>query len=86
MAQAADMLTNAETVTNAFEDSDGHELLTTGRYFRFSVIQGMDKIGLDECQKTSEMRELTNYYLRNAERGEKVLGCAKALSDPDRNR
>ena len=64
----------------------GLELARSSRYFRFSVLRGMEDLGLDEWNETEKMKALTTDYLSLVRNGHEIESCAWSLLYPDENR
>ena len=87
LKHSVEMMTDSEKIADEFAISkDGQELADSQRYFRFSVIQGMEVLQMDEFKETERMRSLTDYYLGKIGSGKEVQQCAKSLLWPDHNR
>ena len=83
---SVDMMTNSEDIADAFAASKiGQDLVSSRRYFRFSVTQGMEDLRMDEYKETERMRALTDRYLSKVGNGNEVERCAKSLLLPDQN-
>ena len=83
---SVDIMTDAEKIADDFAMSkEGRELADTRRYFRFSVVQGMEDLQLDEYKESELMKALTDRYLGKIGSGNEVDQCAKSLLLPDQN-
>lgn len=51
-------------------------------YFRFNVLRGMNKIGLEEWKRKDEMTDFTRAYLEYPDIKEELRKCAEGLLDP----
>ena len=81
-----EIMTDAEKIADEFAISKvGRELADSRRYFRFSVVQGMETLQMDEFQETERMKSLTTHYLSKIGSGSEVERCAKSLLWPDQN-
>ncbi len=81
-----EIMTDAEKIADEFAMSkDGRELADSRRYFRFSVVQGMETLQMDEFQEIERMKSLTTHYLSKVVSGNEVERCAKSLLWPDQN-
>lgn len=56
------------------------ELGDDGRYFRFNVAQGLEDIGLEEWQKSSQIAAATALYLGTQVVSKQVRDCANRLT------
>lgn len=85
LQKSVEIMTDAGQVADDFARSkDGKELSSQDRYFRFSVVQGMDDIQIDEYTEVKRMEALTIHYLNQEQQGTDIERCAKALLEPDR--
>ena len=83
---SVDIMTDSEKIADEFAISkDGQELSNSRRYFRFSVVQGMEVLQMDEFNETERMKSLTDLYLSKIRSGNEVQRCAKSLLWPDQN-
>ena len=86
LKHSIEIMTDAEKIAEDFAMSrDGRELAETQRYFRFSVVQGMEDLEMDEYKETEQMKALTDNYLGKTGSGNEVDRCAKSLLLPDQN-
>ena len=51
-------------------------------YFRFNVLRGMDKIGLEEWRMVEAMTDLTRSYLESPDIKKELGKCAEGLLNP----
>lgn len=83
---SVDIMTDSEKIADEFAISkDGQELADSRRYFRFSVVQGMEVLQMDEFKETERMKSLTDLYLSKIGSGNEVQRCARSLLWPDQN-
>ena len=83
---SVDIMTDSEKIADEFAISKGgRELADSRRYFRFSVIQGMEVLQMDEFKETERMKALTVEYLSKIVSGNKVQRCARSLLWLDQN-
>lgn len=71
--------TDADNKNSSFIDSSGRELMRLGKFFRFSVPQGLEKVTMEELQKDTLMKDLTFAYMRDE--FTRVEKCAANLSN-----
>lgn len=84
LKESLSIMTDAEKTAVDFIDSkEGQDLSRSGRYFRFSVPQGMHELRLDDYKEIERMKAVTTLYLSNAGSGHEVERCAKALLYPE---
>jgi hypothetical protein len=53
---------------------------TTGRYYRFNVVQGLEDIGLEEAKKVKEMAAATRQYISSQEVHKQIQACAGSIA------
>ena len=81
-----DIMTESEKIADDSAISkEGRELADSRRYFRFSVLQGMVFLQMDEFKEIERMKALTVYYLSKIGSGNEIERCAKSLLWPDQN-
>jgi predicted acylesterase/phospholipase RssA len=51
-------------------------LNSTGRYYRFNVVRGLEEIGLEESKKVKEMAAATRRYIKSQDVSEQMQACA----------
>ena len=49
---------------------------STGRYYRFNVLRGLEDIGLEEAAKVKEMAAATRRYIISQEVHKQMQACA----------
>lgn len=54
---------------------------STGRYYRFNVVQGLEDIGLEETKKVKEMAAATRRYINSQEVHKQIQTCAGSVAD-----
>lgn len=70
---------DADNKNSSFIDSNGRELMRLGKFFRFSVPQGLENVTMEELQKDGLMKDLTFAYMRDE--FTRVEKCAAHLSN-----
>jgi hypothetical protein len=53
---------------------------TTGRYYRFGVLRGLEDIGLEEAKKVKEMAAATRRYISSQEVHKRMQACASSIA------
>jgi hypothetical protein len=53
---------------------------TTGRYYRFNVVRGLEEIGLEEAKKVKEMAAATRRYISSQEVHKQMQACAGSIT------
>jgi predicted acylesterase/phospholipase RssA len=53
---------------------------STGRYYRFNVVQGLEDIGLEEAKKVKEMAAATRRYISSQEVHKQMQTCAGSIA------
>jgi predicted acylesterase/phospholipase RssA len=53
---------------------------TTGRYYRFNVVRGLEEIGLEEAKKVKEMAAATRRYISSQEVHKQMQACAGSIA------
>jgi predicted acylesterase/phospholipase RssA len=53
---------------------------STGRYYRFNVVRGLENIGLEEAAKVKEMAAATRLYLSSQEVHKNLQICASIMT------
>jgi hypothetical protein len=77
------MTTETEQTARRFA-RDRSTLSDGGRYFRFNVPSGLDKIAMEDSKSKSAIIAVTDRYLEDQETFKKVENCAKILRDVKR--
>ncbi|KAI9804563.1 MAG: hypothetical protein M1833_006636, partial [Piccolia ochrophora] len=86
LIESVKIMTDSENTADEFAASQrGKEFTESGRYFRFSVPQGLQELELDECNETEKMSALTTEYLRKTGSGTEVNRCAESLLRSETN-
>lgn len=86
LAKAVKMMTDADEIAESFaKDQLGRDLVSSNRYYRFSVEQGMEGLKLDDWKETERMDALTMAYLGKPEKAEAMVRSARSLLHPDLN-
>ncbi|USP73984.1 FabD/lysophospholipase-like protein [Curvularia clavata] len=67
--------TETERTAEQFQ-RDRQELDSTGRYYRFNVVRGLEDIGLEEAAKVKEMAAATRRYISSHEVYKQMQACA----------
>ena len=72
------MATETETTARDFlrRNTDLH---TEHRYFRFNVLKGLEKVGLEDAEKMSAIVSATRRYLTSEDTRKELQGCADNL-------
>lgn len=52
---------------------------STGRYYRFNVVRGLEEIGLEEAKKVKEMAAATRRYINSHEVHKQMQACAGSI-------
>lgn len=74
---------STETETTAADFHRSHSDLDDElRYYRFNVARGLAAIGLEEANKASRIKEITDVYLTEQSTFSAIRRCAKMLGDP----
>ncbi|EMD96375.1 hypothetical protein COCHEDRAFT_1167485 [Bipolaris maydis C5] len=71
----AAIATETEQTAERFRRERGL-LDSTGRYYRFNVVRGLEDIGLEEAKKVKEMAAATRRYVSSQEVHKQVQACA----------
>jgi hypothetical protein len=53
---------------------------STGRYYRFNVVRGLEDIGLEESNKVKEMAAATRRYISSQEVHKQMQSCAGRIA------
>jgi hypothetical protein len=53
---------------------------STGRYYRFNVVRGLEEIGLEEAKKVKEMAAATRRYISSQEVDKQMQACAGSIA------
>ncbi|KAH7072022.1 hypothetical protein BKA63DRAFT_554892 [Paraphoma chrysanthemicola] len=53
---------------------------STGRYYRFNVVRGLEEIGLEEAAKVKEMAAATRRYIASQEVHKQMEACAGSVA------
>jgi predicted acylesterase/phospholipase RssA len=53
---------------------------STGRYYRFNVVRGLEEIGLEEAAKVKEMAAATRQYIASQEVHKQMQACAGSVA------
>jgi predicted acylesterase/phospholipase RssA len=53
---------------------------STGRYYRFNVVRGLENIGLEEAKKVKEMAAATRRYISTQEVHKQMQACAGSIA------
>jgi hypothetical protein len=53
---------------------------STGRYYRFNVVRGLEDIGLEEAKKVKEMAAATRRYISSQEVHKQMQACAGSIA------
>jgi predicted acylesterase/phospholipase RssA len=53
---------------------------STGRYYRFNVVRGLEDIGLEEANKVKEMAAATRRYISSQEVHKQMQACAGSIA------
>lgn len=86
LAKAVKMMTDADEIAESFaKDQLGRDLISSNRYYRFSVEQGMEGLKLDDWKETERMDALTMAYLGKPEKAQAMVRSARSLLYPDLN-
>ena len=56
-------------------------LNSTGRYYRFNVVRGLEDIGLEESEKITEMAAATRRYIESQEVYLRMQACAGNIAE-----
>ncbi|KAI8935807.1 hypothetical protein NX059_007324 [Plenodomus lindquistii] len=75
----AAIATETEQTAERFRRERGL-LDSTGRYYRFNVVRGLDDIGLEEAKKVKEMAAATRLYISSQEVYRQMQACAGILA------
>jgi hypothetical protein len=71
----AAIATETEVTAERFRRERG-PLDSTGRYYRFNVVRGLEDIGLEEAKKVKEMAAATRRYISSQEVHRQMQACA----------
>jgi hypothetical protein len=83
LIRIADTLKHIATETEATAEEfrrDKPQLVTSGVYYRFNVVRGLDKVGLEETKSISLIAAATRDYLDGEEVHPRMKACARILS------
>lgn len=76
------MSTQTEETAKNFRRN--HEnLKESGRYFRFNVSHGLERIGLERTDRKNDIINITNHFLEEDETDELLRKCANAMKKHD---
>jgi hypothetical protein len=53
---------------------------STGRYYRFNVVRGLEEIGLEEAKKVKEIAAATRRYISSQEVHRQMKACAGSIT------
>jgi predicted acylesterase/phospholipase RssA len=53
---------------------------STGRYYRFNVVRGLEDIGLEEAKKVKEIAAATRQYVNSQEVHKQMQACAGSIA------
>jgi predicted acylesterase/phospholipase RssA len=53
---------------------------STGRYYRFNVVRGLEDIGLEEAKKAKEIAAATRRYISSQEVHKQMQACAGSIA------
>lgn len=73
------MVTETEQTAERFQ-RDRPLLDSTGRYYRFNVVRGLEDIGLEEAAKIKEMAAATRRYISSQEVYKQIQACAGSIA------
>jgi predicted acylesterase/phospholipase RssA len=71
--------TETEVTAERFRRERGL-LDSTGRYYRFNVVRGLEDIGLEEAKKVKEMAAATRRYISSQEVHKQMQACAGSIA------
>jgi hypothetical protein len=75
-----DMATETEQTAEGFRRD--HSLLdSTGRYYRFSVVRGLEDIGLEEAKRVKEVVAATRRYITSQDVYTQIQTCAGRIAE-----
>lgn len=72
------MVTETEKTAERFQ-RERSLLDSTGRYYRFNVLRGLEDIGLEEAKKVKEMAAATRKYISSQDVCKKMQTCAGSI-------
>jgi len=72
--------TETDTTARQFYDEHRHDLVRSGRYYRFNVTRGLEGVGLEEAEKKSLIIRATKDYLSDGETLDKMNQCVEKLA------
>ncbi|ENH98684.1 hypothetical protein COCC4DRAFT_54853 [Bipolaris maydis ATCC 48331] len=75
----AAIATETEQTAERFRRERGL-LDSTGRYYRFNVVRGLEDIGLEEAKKVKEMAATTRRYVSSQEVHQQMQACAGSIA------
>lgn len=75
------LATETENTAEAFRKSNP-QLYNSGRLFRFNVGRGLAEIGLEEASEQSQIKGMTDQYLRDEANFRAIRQCAEMLGQP----
>ncbi|CAN9193253.1 unnamed protein product [Alternaria alternata] len=75
----AAIATETEQTAERFRRERGL-LDSTGRYYRFNVVRGLEDIGLEEAKKVKEMAAATRRYISSQEVHGQMQACAGSIA------
>lgn len=80
---AASMVAIATDTENRAQEFHKHHtrLYQNHRYFRFNVLRGLEKVGLEEAEKRKEIISATRLYLQAEDIVTQMKACAGALKN-----
>ncbi|KAI9666029.1 MAG: hypothetical protein M1821_003964 [Bathelium mastoideum] len=82
LEKLAKIATDADDKARQFhETQEGRSLKSTGKYFRFSVPQGISKDDMEKFERMPYMEAMTGSYIRD--QAFEIEKCAKQLAKPD---
>jgi predicted acylesterase/phospholipase RssA len=83
LSRIADTLSHIATETEATAEEfrrDKPQLVTSGVYYRFNVVRGLDKVGLEETKSIDLIAAATRDYLDSEDVHPRMKKCARILS------
>lgn len=74
-----DIATETERTAEQFR-REQQLLNSTGRYYRFNVVQGLEDIGLEEAKKVNKIAAVTRMYINSQEVYSHMQACAGSIA------
>jgi predicted acylesterase/phospholipase RssA len=75
--------TETEQTAERFRREKSH-LASTGRYYRFNVLRGLEDIELEESEKIKEIAAVTRRYIASQDVSMQIQACVGSIAEKQR--